>query len=72
MKPGKTLFCTSLLLILLGSQSAFAVDSESLGDELKKLKKTATAEQPVTPAPTSGDNSGNSSGGNTTLASNDK
>lgn len=72
MKPGKTLFCTSLLLILLGSHSAFAVDSESLGDELKKLKKTATAEQPATPPPASGESNGNNTSGNTTLASNDK
>ncbi len=51
MKPAKTLFHASLLLLLMGSQPVFAVDSESLADELKKLKKTATAEQPVDPQP---------------------
>ncbi|HRJ52020.1 MAG TPA: hypothetical protein PLE99_04560 [Candidatus Thiothrix moscowensis] len=51
MKPRTALFHTSLLLVMFGSQPVFAVDSESLADELKKLRKTVTAEQPTQPVP---------------------
>lgn len=55
MKPAKTLFHAGMLLLLMSGQSAFAVDSESLADELRKLKKTASTEQPAEPQPANPD-----------------
>jgi hypothetical protein len=49
MKPTKISLITGLLLVCLGSHAALAVDSEALGDELKKARKSVRTEKPMKP-----------------------